>query len=285
MIGVVGASGFVGNAIADHIQQQGAVARFCRNPRKNSDDIKYDLTNKSVGKDIFKGCSVLIHAAGIVGANANLSEEDYVRVNVEGTHRLFTLARNSGVSRVILLSTGAVYAPSDAAFTESSQTGPTTAYGRSKLAAEELTKQFSRDLEFVVLRLFFPFGSHQRPERLIPRLVEKVLAKQPIELSDGIGPRLSICHISDIVRCVQCVLDNWRSATVNVAYVEPVSLREVVCVVGDCLEIEPTFVSVDRRSESIIANTDLCKCLFGFNARISLTEGLSYLKEKKSFPG
>jgi len=65
--------------------------------------------------------------------------EKYERINVGGTATVVAAAINAGVKRVALLSTIAVYGPSDGrVLNEMSPTYPDTFYAQTKRAAEQI---------------------------------------------------------------------------------------------------------------------------------------------------
>lgn len=90
----------------------------------------------------FSDVYCIIHIAGITPQNAK-SEEDYEQINSVLTQKLAQKAENDGVCRFIYISSMAVYGLEQqmeieaGTVTEKTPCNPTTAYGRSKLQAEQ----------------------------------------------------------------------------------------------------------------------------------------------------
>lgn len=86
------------------------------------------------------GTQMVIHLAALLhkfGESAALSPQ-YERVNVGGTENVVRAATAEGVGRVVFLSTIAVYGPSSGQLIdENTPPHPDTAYGQTKLAAEQ----------------------------------------------------------------------------------------------------------------------------------------------------
>lgn len=111
------------------------------------------------------GCTAVVHMAGllhIVNPPPSLRAA-YEQINVTGTAHVLAAAQAQGVQRVIFFSTIAVYGDSGPQLiTETTPPCPTTLYGASKLAAEQLVLQARRAdgvAVGVVLRLAAVYGA------------------------------------------------------------------------------------------------------------------------------
>jgi uncharacterized protein YbjT (DUF2867 family) len=94
-IAVTGASGFLGGAVLEILQQRGietvAVSR--------SHGISLEDTDKL--RECLSGCSGVIHCAGI---NREIGSQTYARVHVEGTRHLVELCRELGIPKFTTVS-------------------------------------------------------------------------------------------------------------------------------------------------------------------------------------
>ena len=98
-------------------------------------EISCDLSLQNwSGKNIdFTQNDVIIHCAAIVGVEAVMQNERLARqVNVEASRKLAQLARRSGVSRFIYVSTSHVYASSSDLITEMHAVSPQNMYAEQK---------------------------------------------------------------------------------------------------------------------------------------------------------
>ena len=145
---------------------------------------------------------------------------DFVRTNVLGTYTLLEAVREVRAStgrecRFIHVSTDEVYGSLGAAglFTEQSPYRPSSPYSASKAAADHLARAWCRTfgLPVTVTNCSNNYGPYQFPEKLIPVVVLRALAGQPVPVyGDGRQVR-DWLHVEDHVRGLTAVLDNGRA--------------------------------------------------------------------------
>ena len=82
---------------------------------------------------------------------------------------------------------------------ESAPLEPTSVYGAAKVAAWHCGRALARQLRIplVTLRLFGCFGFGEAPQRLVPYVIRKLLAAEPIDLTAGTQAR-DFLHIEDV---------------------------------------------------------------------------------------
>lgn len=90
----------------------------------------------------------------------------YHRVNVEGTRNLCRAASLRGINRIIFTSSAAVYGFPDDVTDETGPTNPFNAYGRSKLAAEQVLRAWAAEApltrSLTIIRPTVVFGPGNR---------------------------------------------------------------------------------------------------------------------------
>ncbi len=162
-IAVTGASGLLGRETASHLSQQGEVIGLDITPGAVGKSYRYtDVLSLDALKSAFKDVHVVVHLAALqLGA----PEEKIFHVNTVGTWNVLQAAHETGVSKVVLLSsecaTGTVtlsgaapsipdYLPID----EEHPLRPNDAYGVSKLALEAMGRAFAEKngMQIIVLR-------------------------------------------------------------------------------------------------------------------------------------
>ena len=146
--------------------------------------------------------------------------EAFVRTNVHGTLSLLEAARaywaglgeaERAAFRFLHVSTDEVYGslePTDAPFTERSPYQPNSPYSASKAGADHLVRAWHHTYGLPVLTTHCSnnYGPHQYPEKLIPRLIGRALAGQPLPLyGDGRNVR-DWLYVRDHVAAVRAVL-------------------------------------------------------------------------------
>ena len=144
-------------------------------------------------------CDYVFHIA----ANASFrTRGEYQQSNVESTQILLNLLQGSQkLKRFIFTSTvGAVDRPLlDACLvpmSKDSKTVPTSPYGRSKLAAEQLVQQSG--LPNIILRLPWVYGPGMRPDSHIATFLKLGLTAHPLSRLFLTG-RASVIYIEDLI--------------------------------------------------------------------------------------
>jgi nucleoside-diphosphate-sugar epimerase len=126
--------------------------------------VKLDITNQDKVRQFFSDLSFdyLIHCAALVHKNSpNLSFDNFMRINFEGTKNIFDSVvenkSNSGFGRAVFFSTIEVYGGEgrDGVISEGDECKPITFYGKSKLAAEKYLLNLNKEykLPIIILRL------------------------------------------------------------------------------------------------------------------------------------
>ncbi|MFH1843273.1 MAG: NAD-dependent epimerase/dehydratase family protein [bacterium] len=167
LIALTGATGFLGSHVADRLVARGyrvrASVRTTSDLRwlrgKPIETVEISLAPSAPGSQdnqqldrFLDGVSGVIHCAGVVRAP---TESGYIQGNVDTTRALLQAAsRQSSCETFLLVSSLAAAgpAPPQTPLVESAPCAPITAYGRSKLAAEELLADPSLQLRTVILR-------------------------------------------------------------------------------------------------------------------------------------
>lgn len=135
-------------------------------------------------------------------------------INVEGTRRVMRLAGSlSRRPRVLFVSSSLVYAPVDhdsPRVSEGSLLRPAGAYGRTKLAAEEVVTQAVRQdgHDGVIVRAFQHTGPRQNDQMMLPQWARQFA-------SDGNGPvqiytrdaLIDVTDVRDVVRAYRLLAE------------------------------------------------------------------------------
>ena len=145
---VTGATGAVGPSVVKELAKGGFTVKvFSADPPTSGlfpDGVEFiqgDILDRSGLYKACAGAGTVIHMAAllhIVNPAPSLIDE-YRRVNVDGTKAVLAVAADSGVRRVVFFSTICVYGNSGGeVLDERSECRPVTAYGATKLEAENL---------------------------------------------------------------------------------------------------------------------------------------------------
>ncbi len=202
---VTGATGFLGSHIAEELARGGHSVRVM--VRRTSDrsflrgleaeEALGDVTQPDTLPAAVEGVDAVVHAAALVKA---LSAAEFDAVNAAGTANLLSaLSQADRLRRFVLISTLAAHGPSEDGTPRPLDAEPTpvTAYGRSKLRAEELVRSWaSNGHSAAIIRSPAIYGPRDR--ELLPffKLVRQRLA---FLLGDGTNA-ISMVYVEDAAR-------------------------------------------------------------------------------------
>lgn len=254
-VAVLGASGFVGSAVAADLQLHGMdVVPLAR--RHDDCSAGVDLGDASVAwAEVLKASDVVINAAGkahdLRRADAELAAM-YWSANAAGPARAAEGAADIGARRFIHLSTIKVLgnAPFDGRrFRESDPLRPSGVYAESKAAGERLVHEAldQTGTEGVIVRLPLVFGV---PFKGNLAVLERAISKGvPLPLGDlSIGKRTYVL-MPELVKLVRrLVTEPGRLPPILHTRSEPdLSAAEVAQMVGEVVGRPPRLFPVNAR--------------------------------------
>ena len=215
---ITGASGFIGSFIVEEALRKGmdvwAAVRKSTNRKYLKDErIHFIELNLSSEKQLTEALSTvhfdyIVHAAG---ATKCLNAEDFFRINTEGTKNLVRAVQatqplftaNAGEKpRFVYVSSLSIFGPirEQRPYTEILDTDtpqPNTAYGKSKLEAEEWLKQ-QESLPYVVLRPTGVYGPRETDYFIMAKSI-----KQHSDFAVGYTPQdITFVYVKDVVQAV-----------------------------------------------------------------------------------
>jgi UDP-glucose 4-epimerase len=163
---VTGSSGLLGTAIATALAPTHQVVGLDRRPGPATSHLG-ELEDHALLATAMVGVEAVIHTASLHAPHVGrIDRGTFIRVNVDATRHLLELAAAAGIRHVVYTSTTSVYGralvPRDRAVwvTEALRPQPRDIYDETKLAAEALCAQFSRETSLPVICLrtarFFP---------------------------------------------------------------------------------------------------------------------------------
>lgn len=223
---VLGGRGFIGSHLVDALLVRGHYVRCFDRPQMaplgethltnpNFELCEGDLVSEAAVSDALVGCEVCFHLVSTTLPKSSNADPVFdVESNVLGTVRLLTHAVESGLKKVIFVSSGGtVYGvPTQLPIPETHPTEPVCSYGITKLAIEKYLGLFHQlhGLDYTVLRIANPFGERQRTyasQGAVAVFLGKVLRGEPVEIwGDGSVVRDYI-HIADVVHALLMSLD------------------------------------------------------------------------------
>lgn len=283
---VTGATGFVGRHTLSHLHTRGfEVHAVTRGQPIESDGTTWytcDLFDDDQVADLLTRTKPthLLHIAWYVAHGAFWNAPENLHC-VQSSLTLFEHFRRNGGHRITVAGTCFEYDLAHGWLSEgSTPTGPHTLYGTAKDSLRRLLESSLKDSEVTWAwgRIFFPYGPHEGPNRLVPSVVGALLKGEATRCSPGTQIR-DFMHVDDVALALVAVLDSSCSGPTNICSGDPVAIKDVVVAIGEevgCPNLvrlgdlplgnQPPFLVGDSRK--LHAETD-------FRGGRSLAEGIA----------
>lgn len=256
---VLGAGGFIGTnlcrALVGRVNSLRAFGRRQSFPEalRGCEWMPGNFADPTCLSDIVSGCDVVFHLVNATTpASANVDKVADLNANVVSTLNLLDVCRETGVRRVVFVSSGGtVYGiPNQIPTPETAPTNPITAYGISKLAIEKYLGlyEYLHGLEYRVLRVANPFGPYQSTHKnqgVVAAFLRRSLNGKPIEIwGDGSVIR-DYLYVDDVVEAlILCATHEGLGRIFNVGSGEGRSLKDIVMAIDRLLGSD---ISVEYR--------------------------------------
>lgn len=292
---VTGAAGFIGSHLAERLlaDQHDVVGVDALTPyydvRIKRDNLKAathprfsfheaDLRTADL-RPLLADAEVIFHLAGQPGVDSfGPRFADYVGHNLTATHRLLEAAQ--GVKLVVLASSSSVYGSAPAPFREDGPVMPTTPYGITKLAAEQLCLQYSANgmVPAMAFRFFTVYGPRQRPDMAFTRLCRAALKNEAFPVR-GTGEQVrDFTFVGDIVDGLAAALSKGKPGMLlNLGGGTSVVLNDSIAIIerlaGKKIRIDRQPVKPGEMDRNP-ADPSKLKAAFGFAPKTSIEDGL-----------
>jgi nucleoside-diphosphate-sugar epimerase len=210
---ITGAGGYIGSACAHSLAETAEViglghgANFPVLRKRGRSEVRW------VGGEV-EDIASLAHPFGKVDAIVHVAfqsptsvPDEAVQKNIRSLRALIDFCIAARAPKVVLLSTYAVYAQSEAALTESSPVAASTEYARQKLEAESML--CASGLPVVILRLTHVYGRGLGvgdEGGVMVRWIEQAIRDDEIEVVDGEVVERDYVHLRDVVSAVSACL-------------------------------------------------------------------------------
>jgi nucleoside-diphosphate-sugar epimerase len=207
---ISGGAGFLGLHLARRLRAEGHSVRSLDlvplgEPELEGEleELRGDVRDPTAARRLTAGADVLVHAAAALPIRGSGTE---IRsVNVDGTATVLAAAREASVRRTIVVSSTAVYGiPETHPIDEGAPLHGVGDYGRSKIEAEEIARDFAhRGLDVVVLRPKTFIG----PERLgvFEILFDWIREGRRIPILGDGSNRYQLLAVEDLVEAIVLV--------------------------------------------------------------------------------
>jgi UDP-glucose 4-epimerase len=294
---ITGGAGFIGSHIANTLVKSGKQVRifdnFSSGKRENLQGldveiIEGDLRNDDDVNKAVKGIDIIFHEAAFVSVPESMEKpQECLDVNVTGTSKLFEAARRSGVKRVVVASSAAVYGDSEAyPLSEDTPLKQLSPYAVSKrideMYAELFTNQFG--LEVVALRYFNVYGPRQRPDSMyaaaVPIFIRRMLDNKPITIFGDGGQTRDLVNVKDVVQANLLASEHPKAPgqIFNVCTGVETKLLDLLDILYKIFPNAPKHVHAEPRAGDIYRSIGTPKKIIetlGYKPQVSLADGLA----------
>jgi UDP-glucose 4-epimerase len=200
---------------------------------REPDKYKVDTVDMKDGawkeKD-FSPYDVVFHVAGIAHIKETSDNQDlYYKVNRDLAYETAQKAKEDGVGQFIFLSSMSIYGIENGMINKDTPLKPNSAYGKSKIEAEELINKLLGD-SFTVATLRPPMVYGKGCRGNYPRLVGLAL-KTPI--FPNIDNRRSMIYIDNLSEFVKQLIDNRSGGLFFPQNAEYVNTSEMVKLIAE----------------------------------------------------
>lgn len=201
--------------------------------RREPDKYKVDTVDMKDGswkeKD-FSVYDVVFHVAGIAHIKETSDNQElYYKVNRDLAYETAQKAKQDGVEQFVFLSSMSVYGIEEGVIDKSTPLNPNSAYGKSKIEAEELINKLQDD-SFIVATLRPPMVYGKDCRGNYPRLVGLAL-KTPI--FPKVDNKRSMIYIDNLSEFVKQLIDNKSGGLFFPQNAEYVNTSEMVRLIAE----------------------------------------------------
>lgn len=301
-VAVTGAGGFIGSHLVEALVQAGAdvtaVVRY--NSRGDDGNLRHlapdarqslrvhriDLTDVDATRQALGDAEIVFHLAAFVGIPYSYANpHDAVANNVLSTLNVLSVARETGVEKLIQTSTSEVYGSAlEIPIAETHPLQPQSPYSASKIATDHiaLSYHYSFDLPVAVVRPFNTFGPRQSARAVLPTVITQALAGQEVKIGTTTTTR-DFTFVADTVRGFLLAAETPASTgeIINIGTGREIrvddAIREIVRAVGkDVRLVQDERRLRPQKSEVLRLCADIRKAerLLGFQPAVSFEEGI-----------
>lgn len=304
---ITGGAGFIGSTLTQKLLESGNrvitidnfnayydpkikeknIKDFIKN--SNYKMIEGDIRNQEDIRTIFDTyqIDVIIHLAAMAGVRPSIENPIlYQEVNGVGTQNVLEEAHLHNIKNLVMASSSSVYGIcKEVPFKEDMIVDyAISPYAATKKANEVMAHVYHKlyNMNILMLRFFTVYGPKQRPDLAINKFTKLMLENKEIPMfGDGSTSR-DYTYIDDIVdgivkSCAYVMENSNIYEIINIGSNNPISLKEMIEVIGKELHIEPKIKKLPMQPGDVdrtYADITKAKNLIGYAPSISFEEGI-----------
>ena len=304
---ITGGAGFIGSTLTKRLLDEGYqvvcidnfndyydpklkennVRAFLKKP--NYSLYRVDIRNFQDVSKVFdeNSIDVVVHLAAMAGVRPSIENPIlYQEVNGLGTQNILEVAKNHGVSSLVLASSSSVYGNcKEVPFREDMIVDyAISPYAATKKANEVMAHVYHElyHMNIMMLRFFTVYGPKQRPDLAINKFTRLMLEDKEIPMfGDGTTSR-DYTYVDDIVDGIvkSChYVDRGENVyeIVNLGSHNPISLKEMIITIGEALDVQPKIKRLPMQPGDVDQTyADITKAneLLGYSPQTTFSDGI-----------
>lgn len=201
---------------------------------------------------------------------------------VQSSLSLLQEFHSHGGSRIVMAGTCAEYDWKHEHYSEqTTPLAPATLYGTCKHSLQSMLNSFCKEtgLSSAWGRIFFLYGPHEHPARLVPSVIRSLLRGETARCSHGKQIR-DFLHVEDVADAFVTLLESEVTGPVNIASGQPVALKDVICKIADkmnrrdLVQLGAIPAPADEPA-LLVADVSRLMSEVGWKSKYTLEDGLS----------
>lgn len=281
VIGITGATGFVGKHLVKKLNDEGfttrALVRDLDKENEAEETIQGDLETGNGLEEFTKDLEVIVNLVG----RFQPPFKDQLSGNAVTLESLCTAVQKNEVKKIIHISATAVYGlPQEGQiFIEKNVPLPDTLYALSKKTSEDVANFYNRNfgLSFIILRppnIYGPDSDHG----VVCNFIKSVKETGGVIIHGDGTQKRDFLYIGDLVDAIIKCLDYKTGWDVfNITTADPKDLNELVSTLSKVMgkEIKITYQGEAQGAKVVSADNSKAQEKLGWEPKTSLEEGLA----------
>jgi len=239
---VTGASGFIGGHLVHALLEEGWAVKVLAHSRTipsqpNITVLRGEITDRSLLEKELRGSDILFHLASALGASL-IGEEEFYRINAEGTGVVLAAAEAAGIKRVIHFSSAGVLGQVDPGKVadENYPLRPVDTYDKSKFEGEKIALARATGPSGTGIVIIRPGWIYGPGDRRTFKLIKAIAKKRFLLVNKG-ETLQTPCYIDDLIRGTLLCAEKGRDGEIyHIAGPEVLTVKEIcetIAAAGD----------------------------------------------------
>lgn len=252
---ITGGTGLVGNHVARKFLSEGwNVSVLTRRPnqaktilpQEKVSFIKGDITDIASLQACLGGHDVLVHSAGIHAQWMAKKDEDYIKVNVEGTRALLAAAERAGIKKVIYTSSIKTIGTNPLLTVQNEEvqydfSKVDSPYGLSKALAEQAVLQYPGNINIKVLNPAGIIGKYDTAPSPIGYLIKKTILEK---IHFFLDLPISLVDARDVADAHYAALESGGERQRYILAAPPILMKDFIQHIDDLIKYRRPMVCV-----------------------------------------